>query len=664
MAREKTTPARQHRRDVTPRRRPRRLSPRPLNEEWFRSLCEASPFGICTADVTGRCTYTNSRWQEMSGLSREASLGRGWLRAVHPEDRKRLADDWSRAMQADGKMTSEFRLRRPDGSVVWIASRTEPIRSANGRIIGYVGADEDITARKRTEELRRLEHEISRLLTASDSLLETVPVLVWTLAEFLGWEVGEFWEIIEETKTMRVLHTWHAPGRRLAAYVRSSERQAVSMLDGLPSRVRTTGQPAWLPDLARSAHFIQPRAAARAGLRSALVFPVKVNERMVGVIGFLTSQRTEPDRELLEMFASLGGQIGQFMRRRKAEEALRRSEANLALAQQLARLGGNDIDLHHPANNHWSDETYRILGWERPARELTLDEYIARCVHPEDQSRVRQAFDHACDQCVRADIVYRIVRSDGSIRYLHNIVEPVPDRRGAACRLVGTLQDITDRKELEREILEISEREQDRIGHDLHDGLCQQLAGIEFRLLALKQRLQGKSGVQREAEEANELTRLVRQAIDQTRTLARGLSPVKVDTDGLMSALRELIDTTERTFKIPCLLRCPAPVPVHDNAVATHLFRIAQEAIHNAIRHGRAKLITVNFFTQNDRIVLGVTDNGIGFPKTPGKHHGMGLRVMRYRAGMIGGSLVIQRKPEGGTSVLCSLHRGSLERRS
>jgi signal transduction histidine kinase len=206
---------------------------------------------------------------------------------------------------------------------------------------------------------------------------------------------------------------------------------------------------------------------------------------------------------------------------------------------------------------------------------------------------------------------------------------------------------------LEKEVLEISEREQSRIGQDLHDGLCQHLAGIEFRLLGLKQKLEGR--LKNLAGETTELARLVRQAIEETRTLARGLSPVMLKAEGLMNALHELAMSTEKAFNVSCSLNCPSPILIHDNAVATHLYRIAQEAVQNAIRHGKPKFVVINLFAQNDRVVLGVRDDGVGLPRTPRKHKGMGLHVMQYRAGMVGGSFVVQREPQGGTSVICSL---------
>jgi signal transduction histidine kinase len=263
---------------------------------------------------------------------------------------------------------------------------------------------------------------------------------------------------------------------------------------------------------------------------------------------------------------------------------------------------------------------------------------------------------------MRLDLEYRIVRPDGSIRYVHGIAEPVLGPERKVLKLVGSLQDITERRRLEKEILEISEREQSRIGQDLHDGLCQHLAGIEFRLLSLKQRLVARSN--RHAAETAELAKLVRQAIEQSRTLARGLSPVMLDARGLMNGLQELARDIEKTFKISCSFNCPTPVLIHDNAVATHLYRIAQEAIHNAIRHGKAKLVVTNLLTVKDRIVLGVKDDGVGFPARRRKHKGMGLRIMQYRAGMVGGTLVVQRNPDGGTSVICSLRVASARKRA
>ena len=216
----------------------------------------------------------------------------------------------------------------------------------------------------------------------------------------------------------------------------------------------------------------------------------------------------------------------------------------------------------------------------------------------------------------------------------------------------GFIRDITERKRLEKENLEISEREQRRIGQDLHDGLCQHLAGVEMLSQVLAQKLAPKS--RDTAARATEIAKAVREAISQTRLLARGLSPVTLESEGLMSALAELALNTEKMFRVRCEFDCPETIKFNDHAAATHLFRIAQEAVSNAIKHGRAKKISLQLRAQPGRLHLRVSDNGAGFPRKFSGGTGMGLRIMQSRIGMVGGTLVIERNPDAGTSVVCT----------
>ncbi len=220
----------------------------------------------------------------------------------------------------------------------------------------------------------------------------------------------------------------------------------------------------------------------------------------------------------------------------------------------------------------------------------------------------------------------------------------------------GFVRDVTDRKRLEREVAGVSEREQQRIGHDLHDGLGQHLAGIELMSQVLAEKLAKKS--QAGARHAGEIAAHVREAISQTRSLARGLSPVVLESEGLMAALHDLAVNTGRMFRVDCRFECETAVLIHDHAVATHLFRIAQEAVSNAIKHGRAREIVIHLQPAGTRTLLMVKDRGVGLPDQVPARKGMGLRIMQFRAGMIGGSLVVQRNPDGGTSVVCSIANG------
>lgn len=218
----------------------------------------------------------------------------------------------------------------------------------------------------------------------------------------------------------------------------------------------------------------------------------------------------------------------------------------------------------------------------------------------------------------------------------------------------GFVRDITDRKRLEKEILQISELEQHRIGQDLHDGICQQMAAVELMAEVLEQKLrkEAKSLV----PPVEKMAAAVRDVISQTRALSRGLSPVLIESEGLMSSFKELASNTREMFGVSCQFFCLKPVHVEDLTTATHLYRIAQEAVSNAIKHGKAREIQIVLSSENGVLTMAIQDDGIGLQTPVPRKKGMGLQVMKYRAGIIGGSIDV-RKSEHGTRVTCTLSR-------
>ncbi len=207
---------------------------------------------------------------------------------------------------------------------------------------------------------------------------------------------------------------------------------------------------------------------------------------------------------------------------------------------------------------------------------------------------------------------------------------------------------------LEREIIGISEREQERIGQDLHDGICQYLAALSCSAASLKSDLE-RHHLAAEARTADDLAGFLRDVVVQTRNLARGLVPVQMDEAGLASALEELTASATRLLGIRCVYESAGVPVIRDNGVAMHLYRIAQEAINNATKHGRATNVLVSLIEDGKATTLRIADDGAGISKSSTGNDGMGLGLMYYRAHLVGGELRIEEPPSGGTVISCGV---------
>lgn len=226
-------------------------------------------------------------------------------------------------------------------------------------------------------------------------------------------------------------------------------------------------------------------------------------------------------------------------------------------------------------------------------------------------------------------------------------VTPLGDGGGA----VLLHENISLQRQLESEILEISERERAQVGQELHDGLCQHLGGVALLAKTLANAL---SQAQRpEAEAAAELAQLIYSAVGQTRAVARGLRPVEVDEGGLLAALQDLVEQVN--VRVPCELRTQGHPGINDNEVATNLYRIANEALTNAVKHSHATRIVLRLRESADRLTLMIEDDGVGLAPDRDLSVGMGLRIMRYRANAIGARITVKNRATKGVAVNCSV---------
>ncbi|WP_372634433.1 PAS domain S-box protein [Fodinibius sp.] len=251
-------------------------------------------------------------------------------------------------------------------------------------------------------------------------------------------------------------------------------------------------------------------------------------------------------------------------------------------------------------------------------------------------------------------------RKDGSVFPIELAVSEV--QFGDEIIFTVLIKDISSQRKLENEILKIAEGERRRIGHELHDGLGQMLSGISLisRNLARKLEANGLPA----ADEVLEISKMIREADEHARELAHGLAHIDLENEGLQAALSRLCERNEELTEIPCVFECPNDIEIEKLTVALHLYRIAQEAINNAVKHGQATKVFVRLEANENkkRLQLVVEDNGKGFSATEKeKHAGMGINTMKYRSHILGGKLNITETPEGWTRVICSIPSADIE---
>lgn len=331
------------------------------------------------------------------------------------------------------------------------------------------------------------------------------------------------------------------------------------------------------------------------------------------------------------------------LRYRSAEEAVRKSEAVLRAAV-LVDPANYAICLTNPTFD-------RMFGYDNA-------ELLGRSSEPlfnmltVQRRRLSRALREAGKTGEIGPVEFECTRQDGTRFVAACVVTPLTVS-GAEHWLI-VLNDVTERKQLEREIIEIANREQQRIGSDLHDGLGQELTGIALMLKGVVTQLHKEGSAT--CRDVEEVIGLVNSAIDSTRALARGLSPVGSGRGDLGAAIQTLAArVSERSgVRVVCHLDCEEPLRLSETAAA-HLYRIVQEALTNAMRHSGAREVSIRLKTCDDELHLRVSDDGRGFEHLPADGPGgLGLRIMRYRAQMLGGDLVIETNGSGGTSVRCS----------
>lgn len=308
----------------------------------------------------------------------------------------------------------------------------------------------------------------------------------------------------------------------------------------------------------------------------------------------------------------------------------------------------------------WNAGAERIYGYS--AAEAVGQPITMLCA-PEHHEDIFRSLEYVREGLHLEHFETTRIRKDGRKIEISLSISPIKDASGEVIGASAIARDITERKVLQREVLEIAAMEQRRIGQELHDGIGQELTGLAM----LTQRLLGELADQAlpQAAAAAKIRTELEQALSHVRAISKGLVPIEVDAEGLTVALADLAARTSELHRIACRFECPRPIAGSDNQTAMQLYRMSQEAVTNAVKHGHARNILIRLGTEGDRTVLRVIDDGSGFAVAAQKQNvsGTGLRIMRYRAQLIGAQLEISPARPHGTIVSCSVpHRRPADR--
>jgi len=400
----------------------------------------------------------------------------------------------------------------------------------------------------------------------------------------------------------------------------------------------------------------------RQGYCSVALIPIRTNGDIVGLLQLNDRKQNCFTLEMIHFFEAISASIGVALMRKQQEEARRESEAGLAAAQRIAHIGSWEWNVQTD-RAHWSDETFHIFG-HAPGHLEEHRQNFLDMIHPQDKARVDQALAEAVNGTRKYDLDYRIQLPDGTEKVIHAQAETLRDEAGRPLLMRGTVQDITERQQIERDLQRsfdqlralaarlqsIREEERKRVAREIHDQLGQALTAIKIDMSFLVREL--PAGEKHYAKRTSSILQLVEELIHAVRRIATELRPGILDDLGLVAAL----EWAGEDFQARTGTTCRLDLPQDDIAVgpeqATAIFRIFQETLANVARHADASQVEVRLAKEDGQLALEVHDNGNGIPENKlSIGESLGILGMRERTMLLGGELTISGSPGNGTTV-------------
>lgn len=586
---------------------------------------------VMLLDLDGRITAWNRGAERLYGYTEAEALQRRIGDLVPDDNRAEQEQFLGRVARGEDVKSLETRRVTKDGRLLDVWSTVTRLTGDRGRPSVIALTSRDITERKRKEaEIRKLTEELEERvqqrtaeLEAANASLQQNERQFRTLAD----NVPALFCYVDASQRYRYVNTAYAEFFRLPA----QKIIGMTVQNLLPEKLY---------------ELVKPRAEeALAGKH--VEYDTEFEDSAGRQHAMFVSYEPEVDDHgsVLGFFAL----IWDITARKRVEDALAESERRMraivdTASDAIITIGEKGlIDSFNPAAE-------RMFGY-------SAEEAIGQNVSILMPAPYREEHDGYISRYLKSGEP-RIIgigreltgrRKDGSTFPIDLAVSRLHD--GTQDLFTGVIRDISERKTLQRELLTILSEEQRRIGQDLHDSVGQRLTGLGMLAASLATTLREHSPA--DVKAASKLATGVEKTLDQIRKLSKGLLPVEVDAEGLKAALTELADTITHESGVHCDFDCKRPVPVEDNEHATHLYRIAQEAVTNALKHGKPRQVKISLAGDDKHIILSVRDNGKGISSEAWQAEGMGLKTMQYRAALIGATLSIDRVKTGGTLVTC-----------
>jgi PAS domain S-box-containing protein len=582
-----------------------------VSEERYARAMRATTDGLWDWNLITGETYLSPRWKQMLGFEDGELLGKdqdAFMSRLHPEDWPRVKAARQEHFEKRVPYQVELRLRTKNGDFRWFLTRGEADWNEEGLPVRMTGTISDISDRKQAEQALRESEQ--RFRAVFEQAAVGVAEMETATGRFLNVnqricdinlrtrEEMQKLTFKDVTYAEDLPHSVKKMAELKAGRIRSYNLEKRNVLpDGSLKWVNVTVSPMWLPG--------------------------ETPERHVAVVEDITERKKVELDYLIELAYS--------------QALVSHTSAFIAVLD----LKGGFVYANSAFSSTMGYTQDQIIGrtpWELglmdAAETARSQERFARLLRGEDNPPV--------DSRLRArNGEWRIVE-------LRSTITRKPD--GSYDRIVVTGTDMTERNRLQQEVLRVVEQEQARVGHDLHDGVGQTMTGIVSLLEALESDLQGDA-----RQQAQRIHELLRQSVSEVRRMSHGLSPTGVKYRGLVGALQLLAETVRTNFRTPCVCDVDPGIKMLSNDIETHLFRIAQEAVNNALRHGKPSQIKISLQqTGPMEAELRIEDDGAGMKKAkPGKKNGIGVRVMDYRANLIGARLTIKSKAKRGVVVSC-----------